>query len=87
MLFPLHASSDRLIKKVSDARRTQFDEPRRTLQYVEANRTSATKHVSLLGHLLSTCSVAAQEIDDRRMPLFRHFSQVAVPAALDQNKL
>jgi hypothetical protein len=33
-------------QKDSEARRAQFDELRRTLQYVEASRTSATKHMS-----------------------------------------
>jgi hypothetical protein len=37
----------RLFKKVSDARRAKFDELRRTLQYVEASRASATTQVSL----------------------------------------
>jgi hypothetical protein len=37
----------RLLKKISEARRAKFDELRRALQYVEANRTSATKHMSL----------------------------------------
>ena len=31
--------------------------------------------------------MASQEVENRRMPLFRHFSQIAVPAALNQDKL
>ncbi len=37
----------RLLKKTSEARRAKFEELRRTFQYVEASRTSATKHMSL----------------------------------------
>jgi hypothetical protein len=37
----------RLLKKISEARRAKFDELRRTLQYVEASRASATKPMSL----------------------------------------
>ena len=40
-------------QKISEARRAKFDELRRTLQYVEANRASATKHMSLFSSLLS----------------------------------
>jgi len=39
--------SNRLFKKLSDARRAKFGEWRRTFQYVGARRTSATKQVSL----------------------------------------
>ena len=39
--------SSRLLKRISEARRAKFDELRRTLPYVEANRASATKHMSL----------------------------------------
>jgi hypothetical protein len=51
--FRLHPScflartNNRHFKKVSDARRANFDELKRTLQYVEASRTSATTQVSL----------------------------------------
>ena len=34
-------------QKDLDARRAKSDELRRTLQYVEANRVNATKHMSL----------------------------------------
>jgi hypothetical protein len=37
----------RLLKKTSEVTRAKFDELRRTLQYVEASRASATKHMSL----------------------------------------
>jgi hypothetical protein len=40
-------------QKIAEARRAKFDELRRTLQYVEANRASATKHMSLFSSLLS----------------------------------
>jgi hypothetical protein len=36
----------RLLKRISEARRANFDELRRTFQYVEASRASATKHMS-----------------------------------------
>ena len=35
------------VQKGSDARRAKIDELRRTHQYVEAKRLSATKHVDL----------------------------------------
>ena len=37
----------RLLKKFPEARRAKFDELRRTFQYVEASRASATKHMGL----------------------------------------
>ena len=43
----LARTNNRLFKKVSDARRAKFDELRRTLQYVEASRASATTPESL----------------------------------------
>ena len=43
----LARTNNRLFKKVLDARRAKFDELRRTLQYVEASRASATMQVSL----------------------------------------
>lgn len=41
-----------LLKKTSGARRAKFDELRRTLQYVEASRASATNPMSLFSSLL-----------------------------------
>ena len=48
----LKSSECRLLKKTSQARRAKFDELRRTLQYVEAKRTSTTKPVRLFSRLL-----------------------------------
>jgi hypothetical protein len=45
--LPSTLSYLRLFKKVSDARRAMIEERKRTLQYVEASRASATKQVSL----------------------------------------
>jgi hypothetical protein len=45
--------TSKLLKKISEARRAKFDELRRTLQYVEASRASATKHMSLFHSLLN----------------------------------
>jgi hypothetical protein len=39
-------------QKISKARRAKFDELRRTLQYVEASRASATTPMSLFNSLL-----------------------------------
>jgi hypothetical protein len=38
-------------QKDSEARRAKFDELRRTPQYVEASRASATKHLSFFSSL------------------------------------
>ncbi len=45
--------SCRLLKKTSEARRAKFDELRRTLEYVEASRASATTPMSLFRQLAS----------------------------------
>ena len=41
-----------ILKKTSEARRAKFDELRRTLQYVEASRASATKLMGFFSRLL-----------------------------------
>ena len=47
----LARTNNRLFKMVSDARRAKFDDLEHTLQYVEANRTSATTQMSLFQQL------------------------------------
>jgi hypothetical protein len=44
--------SCRLLKKTSEVSRAKFDELKRTLQYVEASRASATTPMSLFSSLL-----------------------------------
>jgi hypothetical protein len=45
-------SQYRLLKRSQRQGRAKFDELRRTLQYVEASRASATKHVRLFSSLM-----------------------------------
>ncbi len=52
--FKSHWISEmQLLKKTSEAGRAKFDELRRTLQYVEASRASATKYMRLFSNLLA----------------------------------
>src|SRR5687768_16035147 len=52
---------------------------------VGASRLSATKHMSLFQRPANL--MAAQEIENRRMPLLRHLAQIAVRAALNNHQL
>src|SRR5919112_349393 len=54
-------------QKISEARRAKFDELRRTLQYVEASRASATKHMSLFSSLLARDALQRSRIIQRRL--------------------